>query len=140
IAMRDRTQTLPQVVAALLCCTLALVFGPRVHAAPDKAITFNRDIRPILSENCYACHGPDARQRKAKLRLDVKENATRPAKSGDTAIVPHDLEHSQLVARITTDDADDHMPPAESGKKLTAVQIDLLRRWIKEGAEYQGLW
>src|SRR5215472_10551116 len=116
--------------------------GPALAApaAPKSSINFNRDIRPILSENCFACHGPDARQRKAKLRLDLVDSATHPAKSGAIPIAPGDPDHSELFTRISTDDPDDHMPPAESGKKLAAAQIELLRRWIKDGAVYQGLW
>src|SRR5258706_6788031 len=114
--------------------------APAAPAAPAP-INYNRDIRPILAENCYACHGFDANKRKAGLRLDVQEIATKPLKkSGNTAIVPGDAEHSALVERILTDDADDHMPPAETGKKLTKHQIDLLQRWIKQGAAWQGLW
>jgi hypothetical protein len=131
-------------VVSVAVVALVGLSGVRPAAAAASAkptkLSFNRDIRPILAENCYACHGLDARQRKGKLRLDVRENAIQPAKSGQTAIVPGDLDHSELIARITTDDADDHMPPAETGKKLTAAQIELLRRWVKEGAEYQGLW
>src|SRR5256885_15847367 len=103
--------------------------GPAVHAAPTP-INYNRDIRPILAENCYACHGFDANKRKAGLRLDVQAIATKPLKkSGNTAIVPGDPDHSALVERILTDDPDDHMPPPETGKKLTPAQTDLLRRW-----------
>src|SRR5215212_4767838 len=105
-----------------------------------KPIDFNRDIRPILSDNCFACHGPDDKRRKAKLRLDTKEDAFKPAKSGDHAIVPKDLKNSQLVARITSKDEEELMPPPKSGKKLTAAQIDLLKRWIQEGAPWQTHW
>jgi hypothetical protein len=111
---------------------------PKSSAQP---ISYNRDIRSILSENCYACHGPDAQQRKAGLRLDQMESATHPLKkTGDIAVVPGDLTHSALVDRITTTDPDDHMPPPDSGKKLSATQVQLLRRWIAEGAKFEGLW
>ncbi len=103
-------------------------------------MSFNRDIRPILSDNCFQCHGPDERKREAGLRLDQKDSATKPTESGHTAIVPGKAEASELVVRITTANADLQMPPASSGKKLTASQIDLLRRWVAEGAEYQGHW
>ena len=105
-----------------------------------KPIDFNRDIRPILSDNCFACHGPDEKGRKARLRLDTKEDAFKPAKSGDHAIVPKDLKNSQLVARITSKDEDELMPPPKSGKKLSAAQIDLLKRWIQDGAPWQTHW
>src|SRR5437762_2229303 len=104
--------------------------SPRAEEAakPQAAIRLNRDIRPILAENCYACHGQDARLSKAKLRLDLKDEATRPAKSGSTAIVPGDPGHSEMLARITSDDADEHMPPPETGKTLSPRQIKLLGR------------
>lgn len=127
------------------CLTAILVAGltsewlPRVIAADGK-VSFNRDIRPILSDNCFQCHGPDERKREAGLRLDMRDSATKVAESGHTAIVPGKAEASELVARIITADADLQMPPASSGKKLTAKQIDLLRRWVAEGAEYQGHW
>nr|AGW45562.1 planctomycete cytochrome C domain secreted protein [uncultured bacterium Lac161] len=126
-------------------CALLLVAAPSGFAANKSApgkprIDFNRDIRTILSDNCFACHGPDENKRKAKLRFDVKDEAFKPAKSGDHAIVPGDLKNSQLVARITTKDEDDLMPPPKSGKKLTPQQIDLLKRWIAEGAPWQTHW
>ncbi|PYJ05801.1 MAG: hypothetical protein DME25_07785, partial [Verrucomicrobia bacterium] len=101
---------------------------------------FNREIRPILAENCYKCHGPDDGARKAKLRFDVRTEALKPAKSGKTAIVPGAPDKSELVARITATDPDDRMPPLKTGKKLSAKQIELLRRWIAEGAPYATHW
>lgn len=109
-------------------------------ASPPAKLDFNRDIRPILSDNCYACHGPDAEKRKAGLRLDLKDGALAPLKSGEIAIVPGDLAKSGLIARITTKDEDDLMPPAKSGKQLTANQVDLLKRWIAQGAEWKEHW
>lgn len=106
----------------------------------SSPIDFNRDIRPILSENCFQCHGFDEKARKAGLRLDDRDAATKPAKSQAIAIVPGQPENSELIARITTGDGDDLMPPADSGKKLSASQIDLLRRWIAEGAPYARHW
>lgn len=106
---------------------------------PLPPVNFNRDIRPILSENCFACHGPDQKKRKAKLRLDIKEDLF--AKRGDhTNVVPGHRGDSELHRRITTADEDDHMPPAESGKKLSPAQIDLIGRWIDQGATWQGHW
>ncbi len=104
------------------------------------AIEFNRDIRPILSENCFACHGPDAAQRQADLRLDDHEAALAELASGNHAIVPGDLEQSELVRRITSSDEAEQMPPADSTKKLTPQQVELLQRWVKEGASWQGHW
>ncbi len=103
-------------------------------------INFNRDIKPILSQNCFQCHGPDDAARAAGLRLDQFDGATKPAESGAAAIVPNDPAHSELLARVASTDPDLHMPPAETNKTLTADQIDLLRRWIAVGAKYQGHW
>ncbi len=120
-------------------CALPALAAPDVAPAPAK-IDFNRDIRPILSENCFACHGPDAKQVKGGLRLDHRDSVLTPAKSGKTAIVPKQPTKSELVHRIFATDADDLMPPPESNKKLTAAQKDLLKRWIAAGAEYQTHW
>ena len=108
--------------------------------ATERALDFNRDVRPILSENCFRCHGFDEKARKAKLRLDTPEGATRPAKSGAVAVVPFKLEESELIKRVTNHDSDDLMPPEKSGKKLGAGQIETLRRWVSEGAKYAKHW
>ncbi len=100
----------------------------------DSEIDFNRDIRPILSDNCYSCHGPDENQRQAGLRLDLQE----PAHS--QAILPGEPDDSLLVERIIATETDSRMPPSESGKRLTANQIDLLKKWIAEGAVYDRHW
>ncbi|XZE54150.1 DUF1553 domain-containing protein [Planctomycetaceae bacterium SH139] len=100
----------------------------------DDAIDFNRDIRPLLSDRCFACHGPDAEHRKADFRIDDPEAAT------DWAIVPGDAAASEVIARITSDDADLVMPPPELNKPLTEQEIDLLNRWIDAGAEYAPHW
>ncbi|MFO0935633.1 MAG: PSD1 and planctomycete cytochrome C domain-containing protein [Gemmataceae bacterium] len=101
----------------------------------DETVSFNRDIRPILSENCYACHGPDQNQRKADLRFDLRENALT---SG--AIVPGEPENSELMTRILSTDRDSIMPPPHANKKLTDKQKQLLKTWIIQGAKYQGHW
>ncbi|MDB5323911.1 MAG: Protein of unknown function (DUF1553)/Protein of unknown function (DUF1549)/Planctomycete, partial [Phycisphaerales bacterium] len=107
--------------------------------AAEPPINFSRDIHPILSENCFACHGPDEKARKAKLRLDTQEGAFK--KHDDTApIVPAHPEQSEVIRRILTTDPDDHMPPPDSGKKLTPRQIDLLKQWITQGADYKKHW
>src|SRR3982751_1964603 len=109
-------------------CFVRILFAWVLALLPARAATvqFNRDIRPILSENCYQCHGPDKNHRKADLRLDEKEPLLKNL--------------DEIVKRITTDDEDDHMPPAKTGKKLTSAQIDTFKQWIKDGAEYQGHW
>ena len=114
--------------------------APKTNPGATKPIDFSRDIRPILSDNCFACHGPDEKERKAKLRLDRHEDALKPAKSGDYAIVPGDTKKSMLVERITTNDEDDVMPPPKTKKKLSAQQKELLTRWIAEGAKWQSHW
>jgi hypothetical protein len=104
-----------------------------VFAAP---VDFNRDIRPILATQCYACHGPDEKARKADLRLDVRDVAV---KSG--ALVPGKADMSKLLERITSKDADEVMPPAKSKKPpLTEAQIALMKQWIAEGANYSEHW
>lgn len=98
-------------------------------------LDFNRDVRPILADNCIACHGPDAKHREADLRLDVRDGAFR-----SDAIVPGKPDASKLIARITTADVDQRMPPAGTKKTLTDRQKEILRRWIAAGAEYQPHW
>lgn len=122
-----------------LLFVVVVLFSTRVSAAADR-ISFNREIRPILSDACFQCHGPDDKQRKAGLRLDVKESALKSAESGATAIVPGKVDASELLKRLITTDESLQMPPANSGKKITPQQIELIKRWITEGAEYQGHW
>ncbi|MEZ0277370.1 MAG: DUF1549 domain-containing protein, partial [Roseimicrobium sp.] len=107
---------------------------------PVCAVDFNRDVRPILSENCFQCHGFDAAARKSGLRLDLREGATSPAKSGETAITPHAPGKSAALARMISSDQEDLMPPPDTGKKLTARQIEIIRQWIAEGAPYARHW
>jgi mono/diheme cytochrome c family protein len=116
---------------------LAMVARPAAAAetASGEAIGYNRDIRPILAENCFACHGPDSAARKADLRLDQRDAAIEMG-----AIAPGKPGESELVARITADDPETQMPPASTHKKLTSAQKQLLARWIESGAEYQPHW
>jgi len=115
------------------------VLSVRAVSAAEP-LRYNRDIRPILSDNCFACHGPDKANRKGGMRLDLREAAVAPAESGDTAIVPGKANESTLIARILTSDADDIMPPVKSHKKLTAAQKETLKRWVAEGAAYEKHW
>ncbi len=104
-------------------------------------LAFNRDVRPILADNCYTCHGPDRNRRQMGLRLDREEVAKAPLPSGHVAIVPGSPEKSALVQRITDPDEQKRMPHVSSGKdRLSAAQIQTLRRWIEEGAEWQPHW
>ena len=100
---------------------------------------FNRDVRPILSDKCFACHGFDEKERKADLRLDTKEGAFADL-GGYAALVPGDLKNSEVWLRITTDDRDDLMPPPRFHKPLTGKEKELIREWIEEGAEYKTHW
>jgi len=118
--------------AALWILSATLVSSPAVGA---DAVDFNRDIRAILADNCYQCHGPDAEELQGDLRLDLRDDAVASA-----AIVSGKPEQSELVARIFSDDPDLKMPPANAHKKLSTGQKQLLRRWIAEGAEYQEHW
>jgi len=121
----------------LLAFAGALLFA---SAPAAEHVQFNRDIRPIFSDTCFACHGPDENKVKGKLRLDSLDAARKGGKSGEPAITPGHPEKSEVMKRLLTKDADDHMPPAEFHKVLTKAQIALVGQWIKEGAEYQGHW
>ncbi|MGE0127417.1 MAG: DUF1553 domain-containing protein [Blastocatellales bacterium] len=113
-----------------------------MRALPGQ-IDFNRDIRPILADKCWSCHGPDAVNKKIKLRLDSEEAATADLGRGRRAIVPGNVEQSQLARRITASDEGMRMPPphlVDSGHKLTQPEIDLLIEWIKQGAKWQRHW
>lgn len=114
---------------------MTVVLIQPANAEEKDPIDFNRDIRPILSNHCFACHGPDANKRKAKLRLDVREGAV-----GVKAIVPGEAEASELVRRIVHSDPDERMPPAKTKKPLDERQIELLQRWIASGAKYTRHW
>ena len=127
-----------------LACSVACAFVVASAAASARAqapgeVRFNRDIRPILSENCFACHGPDGPARKADLRLDTKDGLF--AKADDTAaVVPGDPGKSAILQRITHADPDEVMPPTKTGKKLTAQQVELLKKWVEQGAKWEGHW
>src|SRR5688572_13000354 len=110
------------------------------HESPTK-LSFNDSIQPILSDNCYHCHGPDAGSRKAGLRLDRSEFAyASRGMEGGPAIVPGKPEKSLLVSRIEAKDAKERMPPPEAHKTLKPAEIALLKRWVEEGAQYQPHW
>ena len=108
-------------------------------AAKKKKLDFNRDIRPIISDNCYNCHGPDKGHRKADLRLDTKEGLF-GVKDETYPIVPGKPDDSVIYMRITSDDADYKMPHKDSNKRLTPAQIATIKQWIEEGAEWKGHW
>ena len=121
-------------LASLLLASCGL-FGlnPQCAIAEDE-VEYNRNIRPILSDKCFFCYGPDAKHREADLRLDVEENAK------ESVIVASKPAESELVRRITSPDASERMPPEDSGKKLSSKEIHLLKQWIAQGAKYQTHW
>jgi mono/diheme cytochrome c family protein len=126
---------------APLSWVVLLLSGATTPAAPpdDPKVDFNRDIRPILANTCLLCHGPDPKNRKADLRLDLREGATADL-GGHAAIAPGKPDKSELIRRITSSDRDEVMPPPKTGKKLTKEQIGLLRKWIEVGAPYAKHW
>lgn len=123
----------------MFCMVAAMQGWPGDTPAPSK-IEYNRDIRPILAKNCFSCHGSDEGKRSAGLRLDQRDSAIAPGKKRPAAIVPGKEDESTLIARITTEDASERMPPEETGNHLTPSQIQLLKQWVKEGANYQQHW
>jgi hypothetical protein len=129
-----------QILRSMLLLTSFQLVGLNDSVFADDRVDFNREIRPILSDMCYKCHGPDSAERKAGLRLDGHAGATARLESGSTAVVPGKPEDSQLIARVTTSDPDLIMPPPETDRKLTAAQVELLTRWIQQGGEYKGHW
>ena len=116
-----------------LCFVATVIVGSAVRG--EEPISYNRDVRPILAANCFACHGPDSAAREADLRIDQREAAIEMS-----AIAPGKPDESELIARITSDDPEVRMPPADTHKTLTAEQKDLLERWIAAGAEYEAHW
>jgi hypothetical protein len=128
-----------QLATITLTATVLLIrtvgADPPIPSLP-ASLEYNRDVRPILAENCFACHGPDSAARKAKLRLDNREVALDRG-----VIVPGEPDESDLVARIyAADDDESHMPPLTSHKSLKPAQKEILKRWVKEGAKYQPHW
>lgn len=128
-----------QVRANLVVWLVAMAAFTNTGVAEDPGFDFNRDIRPILSENCYQCHGPDEASREAGLRLDTFEAATEDL-GGYAALVPGDLEASELWNRITAEDEDLRMPPLDHGPPLDPEQQELIKRWILSGGQYAQHW
>ena len=124
-------------IAALLAAFFAVSI---CRAAPGARVDYNHHIKPLLSDRCYACHGPDEKARKAKLRLDQKADAFRLAADGTAIIKPGDSARSELYRRIVSTNPDEKMPPAESHLSLVANEIALLKSWIEQGAEWTKHW
>lgn len=139
VSVRDRSLFVYVRTAWVGSCVLAWLLGA-VPAECAEPLVYNRDIRPVLSDNCFACHGPDQSHQEGGLRLDVRDVAIQPADSGEIAIVPGTPDQSEMIARILSDDPDIQMPPPTTGHQLTADQRNLIRRWITEGAVYQKHW
>lgn len=109
-------------------------------AAAEVPVSFNRDIRPIMSDTCFHCHGFDAKARKAGLRLDLREEAMKPMESGETPIVPGKPEKSEIITRLFSTDEEEIMPPVKAHKPFTSQQKELMKRWVAEGAKYEPHW
>src|SRR5262245_500939 len=123
------------IIANSVCALAGLAVAGSTAFAAGR-VDFNRDIRPLMSDTCFRCHGFDEKARKARLRLDRREDALKPAKSGAIAIVPGRPDESELIKRLFAPADDEVMPPPEIHKPLTPQQKELFRRWIAEGAEY----
>lgn len=135
----DKRAIRPWSSAVAVCIsTVAIVFTPNIAGAADS-LQFNRDVRPILSSKCFACHGPDPAAREADLRLDM-ESAAKADRGGYAAIVPGDASSSELVLRINSADDSVRMPPTGHGKPLSPKEIAVLTRWIEQGAAWQMPW
>ena len=129
-----------RISALILSLTVTMLVDGTAQNSHAAKIEFNRDIRPILSDACFHCHGPDKNTRESGLRLDIRDEALKAAESGELPIVPGKPEKSEIIRRILTDDKDDQMPPAKAHKPLTAAQKELLRKWVAQDAEYQMHW
>jgi len=124
----------------LAVSALIFAFAFSSQAGAEDLVSFGDEIRPILSTKCFACHGPDAEQREGGFRLDKKESALGEGDSGEKIIVPGDVDSSELINRILSDDPDLVMPPEDFEKNLTLEEIARLKLWVKQGAEWQEHW
>jgi hypothetical protein len=125
----------PRFRLTVLLCLVPAALCP----GADRPVDFNRDVRPILAANCYICHGPDDKQRQADLRLDKRDGAL-AERHGTRAVVAGKAKESELIRRVAATDEAERMPPAETGKRLSAAQVETLARWIDQGAPYAAHW
>lgn len=126
----------PTLRPALLCAVLSGILAPRTRAAEDgPPVSYNFQVRPILAEHCFKCHGADEKQRKAKLRLDIRESAI-----AKKAVVPGKAEGSELVKRLLSRDEEEIMPPPKEHRPVSAEKLAILRRWIDQGGNYERHW
>src|SRR5437762_1493231 len=142
LSMNRRMPARARLTALTLLATYSIVASFAASAKKQSGtepVDFSSQIRPLISSKCFSCHGQDESSRKAKLRLDLRDEAIKDHK-GTRAIVPGDAANSEMVRRITATDADDIMPPPQPGRTLSAVEIDLLKRWIQQGAPYSPHW
>jgi len=137
--LQRTTARFPALLAALLVVMCTREWSAGEPAASGATVDFSRDIRPILSESCFSCHGPDGESREAELRLDRRESALAD-RDGHPVITPGNPDKSELLRRVLAENPDERMPPADSGKTLTAQQIETVRRWIEQGAAWQQHW
>src|ERR1700722_16131662 len=135
--MEFKRRIIAGLATAVGLCASTVWAGTNV--ALPKTAQFNRDIRPILADNCYSCHGPDKEKRKAGLRLYTKDGLFTAIK-GDTPVVPGKPGQSDIYKRITSHDPDEVMPQSKTGKTLSDQQVALVKRWIEQGAKYEGHW
>src|SRR5690606_32480282 len=118
---------------------VAACIGSTARGETEK-VDFGRQVRPLLADRCFRCHGPDEAKVEAGVRLDIAQRATSPVDSGAIPIVPGDPDSSELIARITHEDEAMRMPPTDAGPPLSADEVALLRRWIEQGARYEDHW
>jgi hypothetical protein len=135
VKLSGRWLVLPTLIGVILASYTRATEPP----VPER-VEFNRDVRPILSNNCFQCHGPDESARQAELRLDIRAEAIKESATGATPIVAGKRDESELVRRILSNDDAESMPPPESHKTLTPRQKEILVRWVEQGAEYQQHW
>ncbi len=126
--------------SSLIIVAVTMMASRKVSADNKATVSYNRDIRPIFSDTCFRCHGPDKNARKAGLRLDLRDEATKKTRSGVTPIVPNKPDESEIVRRIFSNEKSEMMPPEEIHKSLTEAQKETIKRWIAEGAKYEGHW
>ena len=131
--MNQRIRPLFRAAAHIIAGAATVIAG-----TAQAGVDFSREILPLLSENCFQCHGPDANHRKADLRLDMEEDAKKE-RDGIAAIVPGKRAASSIYLRMTSTDSDEVMPPPEAHKKITPAQVELIGQWIDEGAEWGQL-
>ena len=136
----NRKLQLLTLAVVLAFTSIGFISSPSVTAVTQTTVSFNRDIRPILADTCFLCHGPDKSSRKANLRLDLREEAIKKTGSGVYPIVPGKPEESEIVRRIFSAEKYEVMPPADAHKELTGPQKELIKRWVAEGAQYEGHW